>query len=370
MSATSSELNATSIIANLRENLYPRETVDTIARGFLPLPQEDLIAVLAYLSSSADSEIADAARASLSDIPSRIVHAFASNENALPEHLTLLVRASRDRTILEALIRNRAVADDTIAELASHAEPAVQEVIVINQARILRSRGILDALLSNPQLSPDARRRALEVREEFFDKKARLALIAEENATAEEAEREAELFDNIALDAIRDLLEQAEAERVADATTEMPDLTTSEAEDPKKKSVWSQIATMTVAEKVQLAFKGNKTVRSILVRERSRIVAGATMRNPRMTESEVESIAGMRNVEEEVLRLIGMRREWTAKYPIALALIKNPKAPLGVVLPLINRLNLRDLKFLKDDKGVSEAVRVNARKFYVTKQKN
>ena len=78
----------------------------------------------------------------------------------------------------------------------------------------------------------------------------------------------------------------------------------------------------------------------------------------------------MRNVEEEVLRLIGMRREWVAKYPIALALIKNPKAPLGVVLPLINRLNLRDLKFLKDDKGVSEAVRVNARKFYQTKQKN
>ena len=368
MSSTS-ELNATTIISNLAAGLYPRPAVETIARGFLPLPQDDLIAVLAYLSNVEDAEITEMARTALNDIPSRNVHAFASNENASPEHLTLLVRASRDRTILEALIRNRAVADETIAELAAHADAPVQEVIVINQARIIRSPSILDALLSNPELSPDARRRALEVREEFFDKKARLLLLAEDNAPPEEAEKEAELFDNIQLDAIRDLLEQAEAERIADTKTEAPDLTQTEAEDPTKRSVWAQIALMTVSQKVQLAFKGNKTVRMILVRERNRLIASATMRNPRMTENEVEAIAGMRDVQEEVLRLIGLRRDWSSKYNIALALARNPKTPLGVVLPLINRLNLRDLKGLKDDKGVSEAVRVNARKFFQAKQK-
>ena len=158
MSTASSELNAASIIANLAAGAYPRETILTIARGFLPLPQEDLIAVLAYLSASDDDEVSSIARGSLDEIPSRIVHAFASNENAPADHLALLMRASRDRAILEALIRNRAVADDVVVDLALHAEPQVQEVIVINQARILRSRGILDALLSNPQLSADARR--------------------------------------------------------------------------------------------------------------------------------------------------------------------------------------------------------------------
>ena len=369
MSTASSELNAASIIANLAAEAYPRETILTIARGFLPLPQEDLIAVLAYLSASSDEEISSTARGSLDDIPSRIVHAFASNEDAPAEHLALLMRASRDRAILEALIRNRAVADDVVVDLALHAEATVQEVIVINHARILRAPAILDALLRNPHLTPDTRRRALETREEFFDKKARLQLIADEALSAEEAEREAALFDAVNLDAIRDLLDQAEAERIADSKTDVPQLTDNEAEDPTKRSVWAQLAVMTVADKVQLAFKGNKTVRGILVRERNRLIAGSTMRNPRMTENEVEQIAGMRNVEEEVLRLIGMRREWTAKYNIALALVRNPKAPLGVVLPLINRLNLRDLKGLKDDKGVSEAVRVNARKFYLAKQK-
>jgi len=363
-SASPAELTASAIITNIEGGAYPRDVILTAAKGFLPLAQDDLIAVLAYLTWSEDREIEQAARASLNDIPTRIVHAFASNENANPRYLTLLVGATSETTVLEALIRNRSVGDEAIIILAGRAEPPVQEVIVINQARILRAPQILDALLGNPRLSQDVRRRALEVREEFFDKKARLALLAEESL------EEAEAIEAMALDAIRDLLEQAEAERAADAVTPPPDLTTTEQEDPAKKSAWAAIATMTTAQKVQLAYKGNKSVRSILVRERSKIVAAAAMRNPRMTESEVEQISGMRSVEEEVLRIIGMRRDWTAKYNIAAALIRNPKAPLGVVLPLINRLTLRDLKSLKDDKGVSEAVRVNCKKMFQAKQKS
>jgi hypothetical protein len=83
-----------------------------------------------------------------------------------------------------------------------------------------------------------------------------------------------------------------------------------------------------------------------------------------MSESEAEQVAGMRNVDDEVLRLLTTKREWMSKYNIVLALARNPKAPVGVVLPLINRLTLRDLKSLKDDKGVSEAARVHARKLF------
>jgi hypothetical protein len=48
-----------------------------------------------------------------------------------------------------------------------------------------------------------------------------------------------------------------------------------------------------------------------------------------------------------------------------LTLCKNPKTPLGVVLPFINRLILRDLKGLKDDRGVQQVVREVARKTYL-----
>jgi hypothetical protein len=314
------------------------------------------VAVLAYLAGTGDPEIAAEARRSLSDVPSRVVLAFAANENVDPSHLTRLLKVSNDVAVSEALIRNRAVPDYAIAELAAHAEPRLQEIIVINQARIIRAPEILDALLANPQLSTDARRRALENREEFFDKKARLA----EMADLVEPELLAEPDD-----AIADLLERAAVQPQEDSASTLQPLSDSDRTDPDKSAIWTRLQFMSVSQKVQLAFRGDRMVRMLLVRDRNKLICSAVMRNPRMSEQEVEAIAGMRNVDEEVLRLLGTRRDWIAKYNIMLTLCRNPKAPVGVVLPFINRLTLRDLKGLKDDKGVQQVIREMAKKAYL-----
>ena len=366
MTATPSDLSASAIINLIETGAYPREVVMTVARGFLPLPQEDLIAVLSYLIISNDQEISEVAKGSLSDIPSRNVHAFAANEAANPKHLELLMRATRDNAVLELLIRNRAVSDEAVVELAKVAEAGVQEVIVINQARILRAREILDALLANPNLSADARRRVLETREEFFDKRARAEKVLQEIAALGSIEGEEPIAD-VPLDGIADLLEKAELEDGQADPSALPPPPNVEAGEEREQAIWVRVLTMSVAQKVQLAFRGDRTIRLLLVRDRNRLVCSAAIRNPRMTETEAEAIAGMRNVAEEVLRLIGVRRDWVSKYNISLALCKNPKAPIGIVLPLINRLTLRDLKGLKDDKGVPEVVRATARKFFLAK---
>ena len=90
MSDFPAELSGAGIIERIESGQYPREIVETIARGFLPLPQDDLIPVLAFLTNSSDAAIAAAAKTSLTDVPSRSIHAFASNENAPAEHLALL----------------------------------------------------------------------------------------------------------------------------------------------------------------------------------------------------------------------------------------------------------------------------------------
>jgi len=333
--------------------------VVTIARGFLPLPQEELVSVLAYLSGSDDAEIADASKASIGELPSNVVMAFASNESSNPEHLGRLMASSTDNVVIETLIRNRAVPDSAVVALAAHAEPAVQDVIVINQARILRTPEILDALLANPNVSPDARRRALETREEFFEKKARIQHVE----LPPDMPVEPDLID-APIDAIVDLLEKADdPEYQATSTPPLP----SDVKDEKKVAEWVRISNMSVAQKVLLAFRGDKMVRMLLVRERNKLVCSAVMRNARMTDNEAEAIAGMRNVEDEVLRILSTRRDWMGKYPIMLALVRNPKAPIGVVLPMINRLALRDLKFLRDDRGVAEVVRSTARRIYLAR---
>lgn len=358
MSVTSSgqELTATAVISLIESGAYPREIVATIARGFLPLAQDDLIGVLAYLAASGEREIAEQARASLNEVPARAMAEFATNESIAPEHLMRLLRATSDAVVLEALIRNRAVPDEYVVDLARHAEGRVQEVIVINHARILRAPEILDALLENPALTPDTRRRVHETRDEFFVKQK-----ARDDAHLEE---EPELLD-LPLDPIADLLERADQQPEDDAPP--VSLLESEKKDERLTAVWTRLGFMTVSEKVKLAFRGDRMIRMLLVRERNRLVCSAVMRNPRMSEQEVEAIAGMRNVEDEVLRMLASRRDWIGKYKIMLTLCRNPKAPIGVVLPFINRLTLRDLKGLKDDRGVQQVVREMAKKTYMSR---
>jgi hypothetical protein len=359
-SAAPAELSAAAVIQQIESGAVPREALLTFARGFLPLEQEDVIAVLAYLAISDDGEVAVLAGTTLAEMPSRVITSVASNEQTAPEHLARLARASHDNAVLGALIRNRALDDGAVEQLALRADPLLQEVIVINQSRILRAPQILDALLQNPNLSGDVRRRVIETREEFFDKKARIAELGIEE----------DLID-APLEPIIDLLEAAQQEDAHPETAAKPSLilTEADANDPKKEALFARILKMTVAQKVLLAFRGDRTTRLILVRERNRLVSSGAVRNPRMTDGEAESIAGMRDVTEEVLRLIALRRDWMTKYPIVLALTRNPRTPVGVVLPLINRLTLRDLKGLKDDRGVAEVVRATARRMYQAKAK-
>lgn len=357
MSATvPGELTATSLIGLIEAGAYPRDVVATIARGFLPLAQDDLIGVLVYCSTSDDAEIAGYARAALAEVPARAIFEYATNEEVDPQHLLRLLAFTHDNLVIEALIRNKAVSDSAIADLARRADPAVQDVIVINQARIIRAPEILEALLENPALSPDARRRALETKEEFFEKKARLEqLEAEQDA-------EQELID-APIEEIADLLEKAAQE--PEGPPSLVQLTEGEQADTSKMVLWRRLMFMSVAEKVMVAYRGDRTARMLLVRDRNKLICSAVMRNPRMTEQEAENIASMRNVEDEVLRILSMRRDWTSKYNIMWTLVRNPKTPVGVVLPFINRLTLRDLKGLKDDRGVQQIVREMARKQYL-----
>jgi hypothetical protein len=352
-SSSHEELSASSVIAMIQSGAYPREVLLTIARGFLPLAQEDLVAVLAYLGTVGDPELADVARASLADVPSAAIVDYAANESHAGEHLQHLGQVSTDPYVLEALIRNRSLSDAAVAEMARRAEPRVQEVIVINHARILRAPEILDSLLENPKLTQNARRLVHEVKEEFFVKKAR------------RLEEEPEIVD-LPLDPIADLLERAEAQDEVDPASSVT-LSELEKKDERTTAIWAQLQFMSVAEKVRLAFRGDRMIRMLLVRDRNRLICAAVMRNPRMSEQEAEAIAGMRNVDDEVLRILANRRDWTGKYKILHTLVRNPKAPVGVVLPFVNRLTLRDLKGLKDDKGVQQVVREMARKVYMSR---
>lgn len=354
------ELNSALLIERITRGELPRDFTVFAAQGLLPLPQDDLVAVLAFLTTLDDAEIATTARASLSDVAPRVVAAFCSSGQATEQMLDAIAGATHDPAILEALVRSRTISDATIERLARTVQPGIQEIIVVNQERIIRSPGILDALLENPSITPDVRRRVLETREEFFEKKARRELTAD-------------LIEGLDIDGdldigpIADLLEKAETEPQPENT--LPPLENT-LENPDNISVFTKIANMTVAQRVQAAYKGGKSERTVLIRDRNRLVATAVVRSPRITESEIEAFAAMRNLEDEVLRIIGTKREYQSKYAIVHNLVRNPKTPPGIALNLAGRLTSKDLKHLSGSKDVSEIIRGYARKLIQQKAKH
>jgi hypothetical protein len=134
--------------------------------------------------------------------------------------------------------------------------------------------------------------------------------------------------------------------------------------EERREGLYQKVKNMTVAEKVKLATFGNKEVRSILIRDANRVVQVAVIKNPRITDQEIEMIASSKTVDDEVLRLISENKEWLKNYNIKIALVKNPKTPLRTSLKFITHLREKDLKDLMNDKNIPNPLKMAARRLY------
>jgi hypothetical protein len=124
-------------------------------------------------------------------------------------------------------------------------------------------------------------------------------------------------------------------------------------------STLQRIASMTVAQRIGVAMKGSREERAILIRDPNKIVAVAVLSSPKMSETEIESVAKMASLSEEILRIIANNRAWTKRVIVALA--RNPKTPVAISMNLLARLTERDLRAISQDKNVPEVLRITAR---------
>ncbi|MEW6003405.1 MAG: hypothetical protein AB1638_12280 [Nitrospirota bacterium] len=138
-------------------------------------------------------------------------------------------------------------------------------------------------------------------------------------------------------------------------------------ESPRRQSespqnLLQRVQRLSVAEKIRLALRCNKEVRSALIKDPNKEVVLTVLENPKITETEIEMIATIRSIPEEALRKIAKKREWIKNYAIVFALVKNPKTPAGIAIGFLNGLKTKDLSILENNKNVAEAVRIMAKK--------
>jgi hypothetical protein len=344
---------ANPFVEQFRKGGVPRDLRLMAAQGALPLNPADLAELLHHLLSDVDPAIGQSASATLMAIPAEEVFPIAKDRGTPPALLGWLLSAREEREVREAALQNPSTPDEAVEGITAFLGEELAELVVINQVRLLRRTSLLQVLEKNTQLNKDQQRRLRELRESFRIGQPSAAPAPAPPPPPEPAAEPA----------------APPAEAAVDVTVLSADeavihfLPEDERQDQEKVSTVQRLYRQNTAQKVITALKGSREERSVLVRDPNRMVATAVLGSPRLTEAEVESFAGMRNISDEILRQIGLHRDWTKKYAVVSNLVKNPRTPIGVSLSMVARLNPRDIKALTTDRNVPEVIRKQAQKF-------
>jgi hypothetical protein len=132
----------------------------------------------------------------------------------------------------------------------------------------------------------------------------------------------------------------------------------------KRQTLLQKLSRLRVVERVQLALKGSRDERLLLIRDNCKVVQRAVLTSPQLTEREVEGFASMANLSEDTLRMIGRNRKYTKNYSIVRSLMNNPKTPLEISLHFVPHAKPADIKMLISNKNVPDAVRKLAHRLH------
>jgi hypothetical protein len=413
------------MIDQIRASKLPSNMMQFAARGALSVPADENLEILVYLAKH-NKVFGELARMTLAGWDENASLAAASDPKTAREVLDYLVSPQNLRPkLLPALLENPSVPD---SELAKFAISASLEYIaaMLQSTRVREAKGILDSLRSNPYLKGNeaatvagllagsgsagrseitadtAGEKVVVVPEPSLEPEA--TALGEEEEVPEEAvsaylaEHAAEVVaeegkpfqpiggimdllgaDYFPISAMQDIASQAEKVAAPAATAAatkagVPEAAATAAravlQPPgpgKRDNSMQKINRLDVKGRIQLALKGNKEERSLLIRDGTKVVALAVLEAPKLSDGEVERFALQKNVLEAVLRQIPLKRRFMKNYIVVRNLVSNPRTPLDLGLGLMKHLMMQDLKNISNNKEISETVRKLAMKMYKQK---
>ena len=410
----------------IRSSKLPSNMMQFAAKGALQVPPDENIEILVYLAKH-NKIFADTARITLAGWDEKASLAAAADPKTSREVLDYLIAPENLRPkLLPALLENPSLAD---SELAKFAHSASRESIdaMLQSPRVRASEKVLNVLRSNPYLKPeqssavagllntllnkdrqtpipsaaggpqvDEAAAATSV-ESATESAAALAHEGEEvpdetistylaeHATEIAAEQDkpfqpvggvVELLgaDYFPVLEVKEMTAMAVSEEKAAAPAGAASAAAARSKPAvvkpqagKRDNTLQKINRLDVKGRIQLAMKGNKEERSILIRDGTKVVALAVLDAPKISDGEVEKFALQKNVLEAVLRQIPLKRRFMKNYIVVRNLVSNPRTPLDLGLGLMKHLQIQDLKNLSANKEISETVRKLATKMFKQK---
>lgn len=344
------------------------------AKGVAPgLKPHEALAVVVLLALASDGAVSTTARATLEKLPAPLVAgALTPNlDPAVAEEVAIVY--ARDASMMVKLLALPQLAPSTVIKVAALGSEMVSELIATNEELLLLHPVIIEKLYMNRATRMSTADRILELAVRNKVELPGIPAYAEAaaaimNELIPEASEEP-TFDDLLYREIEEL-SKAVAEEVPDPsdTHELDEETGEEVVKERFMTVQMKIAQMSVSQRIRCAMLGSTTERGLLIRDRNRLVAVAAIKSPLTQENEVMRVAGSRNVNDDVLRVIASNREWVGKHQIKLALVMNPRTPFIHVMKLIPHLREAELKALAKSKNVPGNVATAARQQLLRKK--
>jgi hypothetical protein len=329
------------LLQDLQAGKAPEKLRMLIAQGLAPIPPGEMIELLVFLQKDQSSEIAAQASRTIDSWDLEEIYNLLNSRDCAPSVLEYFASAKTPDRLLEAIIMNPSTPDKIIESLALTVPDTLLETILDNRNRIIQAPQIIDNIRQNPSATSQIQRLAQEIEIEFLGGKKKEYTVEEPTESAPsqilplELEFEAPLEDL----SLEGLPLDSEAREAA---------------------ILKHLSSMPVRQKIRYALFGNREIRAMLIRDTNREVARAVLQSPKLTENEVEGIASMRSVAEDILREVGNSKEWTKSYSVIQNLVKNPKTPPVISQRLLFRLRSQELNMMTRDRSLPEAVRHNA----------
>jgi hypothetical protein len=417
------------ILELIKKNAVPVNVMRSASKGSLPLPADEMLEVLVYLTQN--PLFGQDARMTLAQWDTESAKEVLSKDTAAADVLIYYCQEENRRpSLMPTLIENLAIPETLLMEIAGSATREVVTILLASP-RARENPGIVEALLENIYVTPvEARElrgeppiaedsatpqqqsvppqeevpepeQAQEAQQpapvheappqqedtfaEFevtLETAAALEVFQKENA-AEIAETKDKPFEltkeeepAVAAAGAEPLASAENAEMPATevapegaSATVAPIDATAELDEGEQKrvTILQKIGRLNVGKRIQLGFVGGKEDRAILIRDTARLVQNAVLNSPKVTDAEIESFAGSKSLQENVFREIARQRRFLKLYPVIRNLTGNPKCPLDISLTLVKSLMVQDLKALRHNKNVPETIRKVAAKLYLEK---
>lgn len=334
------------------------------ARGLVPVRGADQITMLAQLGADADNQVRGTAIDSLLKLPNNVLLP-ACEAPLLPAVLHFLARTLKSEEAVGRLVANPATHDATVQEVALVCSERLSERIAVNEQRLLKAPGIIEALYKNRNTRMSTADRLIELAA-----RNRLALDGIPGFEAHVEALQGQLIPEPSDEPLpQDMaFQKTLAEDRNENAFDEDKVAGNEEVKQAYKPLNMQIADMNKAEKLRLAMVGNMAARAILVRDHNKQVAMAAVQSPQMTAGEAAEIAKSKEVSEDILRFIGNKKDWIKSSEVKHNLCFNPKTPVGIAMRFVSHLRMEELKVLAKNRNVSAQLKSMATQWVQRKE--